>query len=98
MGRLDRGWQGRAAARGGAQRPPSTYQRRLYYDSVTGSEEALRFLLDRVGADRVVLGSDWPFVPWHPSPVAWLQDMPSLTAAEKEKILWKNLAALLDIR
>lgn len=97
MGRLDRGWQGRAAARGGAQRPPSTYQRRLYYDSVTGSEEALRFLLDRVGADRVVLGSDWPFVPWHPSPVAWVQGLQTLTRDEKDQILWRNLESLLKL-
>jgi predicted TIM-barrel fold metal-dependent hydrolase len=46
----------------------------------------------------VVMGSDWPFVPWHPSPVAWLQGHESVTKDEKEKILWKNLAELLDIR
>jgi aminocarboxymuconate-semialdehyde decarboxylase len=96
MGRLDRGWQSRR----GAQRipePPSTYQRRLYYDTVTGSEKALRFLLDEVGADRVVLGSDWPFVPWHPSPVAWVQGLTTLTQDEKEKILWRNLETLLGL-
>jgi aminocarboxymuconate-semialdehyde decarboxylase len=97
MGRIDRGWQGRPEARQNIQQPPSTYQRRLYYDSVTGSEEALRFLLDRVGADRVVLGSDWPFVPWHPSPVAWVQGLKSLTPDEKERILWRNLEALLTL-
>ena len=97
MGRMDRNWHDRPATRG-TPKPPSAYQKQLYYDTVTGNETALRFLLDQVGADRVVMGSDWPFVPWHPSPVAWLQDMPSLTAAEKEKILWKNLAELLDIR
>src|SRR5919106_2882473 len=87
MGRIDRGWQGRPEARGKIQQPPSRYQRRLYYDSVTGSEAALRFLLDQVGADRVVLGSDWPFVPWHPSPVAWVQGLATLTLDEKEQIL-----------
>jgi len=97
MGRLDRNWHGRPATRSTPQ-PPSAYQKRLYYDTVVPSEEALRFLLDRVGADRVVLGSDWPFVPWHPSPVAWVQNLKSLTPEEKEKILWRNLAALLDIR
>ncbi|MDH3286269.1 MAG: amidohydrolase [Betaproteobacteria bacterium] len=97
MGRLDRNWHGRPQVRSTSQ-PPSAYQKKLYYDTVVGSEEALRFLLDRVGADRVVLGSDWPFVPWHPSPVAWVQNLKSLTAEEKEKILWKNLTALLDIR
>ena len=97
MGRLDRGWQGRAEARGQAQQPPSTYQRRLYYDCVTGSEAALRFLLDQVGADRVVLGSDWPFVPWHPSPVAWVQGLKTLTQDEKDRILWRNLESLLKL-
>src|SRR4029450_13583870 len=57
MGRLDRGWQVRSEARTHLHKPPSTYQRRLYYDCLTSSEAALRFLLDQVGADRVVLGS-----------------------------------------
>jgi len=96
MGRLDRGWQGRPEARRIPQ-PPSAYQRRLYYDTVVGSEKALRFLLDEVGADRVVLGSDWPFVPWHPSPVTWVQGLTSLTAEEKEQILWRNLEGLLGL-
>jgi len=96
MGRLDRGWQGRPEARR-IPRPPSSYQRGLYYDTVVGSEKALRFLLDEVGADRVVLGSDWPFVPWHPSPVAWVQGLASLAPEEKEKILWRNLRGLLGL-
>ena len=96
MGRLDRGWQGRPEARRIPQ-PPSAYQRQLYYDSVVGSEKALRFLLDEVGADRVVLGSDWPFVPWHPSPVTWVQGLSSLNAEEKELILWRNLETLLGL-
>jgi aminocarboxymuconate-semialdehyde decarboxylase len=97
MGRIDRGWQSRPEARQHIPEPPSRYQRRLYYDCVSGSEAALRFLLDQVGADRVVLGSDWPFVPWHPSPVAWVQGLASLSQEEKEKILWRNLEALLKL-
>jgi predicted TIM-barrel fold metal-dependent hydrolase len=45
----------------------------------------------------VVLGSDWPFVPWHPSPVAWVQGLASLSAEEKEQILWRNLETLLKL-
>lgn len=97
MGRIDKGWQGRPEARQQIKQPPSAYQRRLYYDCVTGSEEALRFLLDRVGADRVVLGSDWPFVPWDPSPVTWVQGLQSLTGDEKEQILSRNLESLLKL-
>jgi aminocarboxymuconate-semialdehyde decarboxylase len=97
MGRLDRGWQVRSEARVNIQRPPSTYQRRLYYDCLTDSEAGLRFLLDQVGADRVVLGSDWPFVRWEPSPVGWVQGLQSLTHEEKDKILWQNLEQLLGL-
>ena len=97
MGRLDRGWQVRSEARMHIQHPPSTYQRHIYYDCVTNSEVALPFLIDQVGADRVVLGSDWPFVGWEPSPPGWVQSLTSLTPEEKEKILCKNLEQLLGL-
>lgn len=97
MGRLDRGWQVRSEARMHIQHPPSTYQRHFYYDCVTNSEVALRFLIDQVGADHVVLGSDWPFVGWEPSPPGWVQSLTSLTPEEKEKILCKNLEQLLGL-
>ena len=64
---------------------------------MTGNEAALRFLIDQVGVDRVVMGSDWPFVPWHPSPVTWVQGLASLSTDEKEKILWRNLETLLKL-
>jgi len=98
MGRLDHGWRVCGEARANIQKPPSAYQRRLFYDCVTHSEAGLRLLLDQVGADRVVLGSDWPFVAWHPSPVAWVQGLPFLGQADKDKILWLNLAKLLGLQ
>ncbi len=97
MGRLDRGWQVRSEARVHIQKPPSRYQSRLYYDTVIDSEPALRFLLDHVGADRVVMGSDWPFVKWDDSPVRWVESLESLSQAEKDQILWQNLEMLLGL-
>ena len=97
LGRLDRGWQVRSEARVNISKPPSAYMRRLYYDTVVMSETALRFLIDSVGIDRVVLGSDYPFVPWDPSPAGWVQGLESLTQDEKDRILWKNLEELLGL-
>ena len=96
LGRLARGWERLPEDRRTPQKP-SAYQKRLYYDTVVGSEEALRFLLDCVGADRVVLGSDWPFVPWKPGPAGWVQGLESLSQEEKDKIVWKNLETLLKL-
>jgi aminocarboxymuconate-semialdehyde decarboxylase len=97
IGRMDRGWQVRSEARVHIDKPPSAYLRKFYYDCLTHSEPALRMLLDTVGADRVVLGTDWPAdmrIDW---PVSWVLSLKSLTQEEKEKILWKNLERLLGL-
>jgi len=97
IGRMDRGWQVRSEARVHIDKPPSAYLRKFYYDCLTHSEPALRMLLDTVGADRVVLGTDWPAdmrIDW---PVSWVLSLQSLTQQEKEKILWKNLERLLGL-
>jgi aminocarboxymuconate-semialdehyde decarboxylase len=97
MGRLDRGWE-RLPKDQRTPQPPSAYQKKLYYDTVTGSEEALRFLIDSVGIERVVLGSDWPFVAFAPKgPAGWVQSLKSLSQEEKDRILWKNLESLLKL-
>lgn len=97
IGRLDRGWQVRSEARANIPRPPSEYLPKFYYDCLTHDEQALRMLIDRVGVDRVLFGTDWPFdmaIDW---PVAWLLGLESLTQSEKEAILHKNAEALLGI-
>lgn len=97
VGRMDRGWLVRPEARVNISNPPSTYLRRFYYDCITHSEPALRMLIDTVGADRVVFGTDWPAdmaIDW---PVSWVLGLESLSKEEKELILWRNLEALLGI-
>lgn len=60
IGRLDHGHAVRAeAAR--ARREPSGYLRRFFYDTLTHSTAATRWLIDTVGADRVLYGTDLPF-------------------------------------
>ena len=97
IGRMDRGWQVRSEARVKIQQPPSAYLKKFYYDCLTHSEPALRMLIDTVGVERVVLGTDWPFdmgIDW---PVSWVMGLTSLTQVEKEAILSKNLEKLLGI-
>ena len=93
----DRGWQVRTEARANISQPPSAYLRRFYYDCIVYTESALRVLIDTVGADRVVFGTDWPYDMALDWPVSWILAMESLTQAEKEAILWRNLERLLGI-
>jgi aminocarboxymuconate-semialdehyde decarboxylase len=97
IGRMDRGWQVRSEAREHIQKPPSEYLRSFYYDTITHSEPALRYIIDTVGADRVVFGTDWPFDMCTDWPVSWILGLKSLTRDEKELILYKNLEKLLNL-
>jgi aminocarboxymuconate-semialdehyde decarboxylase len=60
LGRSDHAWQVRPEARRCAL-PPSEYLRHLYFDSLVYNPAALRALVDAVGAEQVLLGSDYPF-------------------------------------
>jgi aminocarboxymuconate-semialdehyde decarboxylase len=62
LGRADNAWERRGdLVRGRSTRPPSAYVDRFYVDSVVFSEPALRLLVDTMGEDRVVVGSDYPY-------------------------------------
>ena len=61
IGRLDRVFRVREEARGKARRRPGSYLRRFHYDTVVHHELALRYLVELVGKDRVVIGSDYRF-------------------------------------
>ena len=97
IGRMDRGWEVRPEARQHIQKPPSAYLNRFYYDCLTHSEPALRYLIDAVGIDQVVFGTDWPFDMCFDWPTSWVLGLESLTQQEKEAILHKNLEKLLGI-
>ena len=97
IGRMDHGWQVRSEARVHITQPPSAYLGRFYYDCIVYTAPALRFLIDSVGADRVVFGTDWPYDMALDWPVAWVLGMKGLSQEEKEAILWKNLERLLGL-
>lgn len=67
-GRMDRKQQQDVAAMA-----PSSYLTRLSYDTILHEPAALRYLIERVGADRVVLGSDDSFPPADHDPMATLR-------------------------
>ncbi|MFI0859383.1 amidohydrolase family protein [Streptomyces smyrnaeus] len=61
LGRMENAWHGRNDIIGTSEHPPSHYLGRFYVDSVVFDDRALRLLVDTVGADRVMVGSDYPY-------------------------------------
>lgn len=94
LDRLDQGWHVWPGSRGRAVAPPSTYVRRFYYDTVVYTPRNLRFLIDVVGADRVVFGTDWPAPMTFDDPVGRLERMAELTDGERDALLWGTAASL----
>ncbi|MEU6139810.1 amidohydrolase family protein [Streptomyces sp. NPDC047081] len=93
IGRSDHAWQVREDARGCAE-PPSSYLRRMWFDALVYTPRALRHLVEEVGADRVVLGTDHPFDMGVDDPVARL-DAAGLSPADRAAIAGGNALDLL---
>ena len=96
VGRLDRGYDARREVHDRLPRRPSEYLGNLYCDSLTHSPLSLRFLLDRMGEDHVVVGSDYPFDMGDQAPVETVRAL-RLASDVEAKILYRNLAALLGV-
>ena len=108
IARMDKGWEAAqldymaeySAGEDADQmlsRPPSSYLGSFYYDCVTFSEQTLRFLIDTVGIDRVVFGTDYPCPMEIVDAVNWVNGLESLTENEKVAILSKNPAQMLGL-
>ena len=95
IGRLDAGFHARPECRANIDQPPSTYLRRFYYDSIIHSPAALGFLIRTVGADRVMLGTDFPFDMSASSPVEEIDMQADLSEAERADILGGTAARFL---
>ncbi|WP_036280155.1 amidohydrolase family protein [Microbacterium sp. CH12i] len=93
IGRSDHAWAVRPEAQRCAE-APSTYLKKIWFDTVVHSPTSLRHLIEVAGADRVVLGSDFPFDMGLDDPVAFVQGA-GLSAEVAQRILAGNAADLL---
>jgi aminocarboxymuconate-semialdehyde decarboxylase len=75
---------------------PEAGFRQLYFDTVLFEPRALRFLCDVVGADRVMLGSDWPFGIGDPDPRRIVHET-ALTVEERRAILGETAARIFHV-
>ena len=96
--RMDHAWRARPDCRTVIKKAPSSYLKKFYFDTIAFDPEMLRNLIDKFGAQQVVLGTDYPFDMGEEDPVGLIGSVPRLSAAEKERIMGGNAARLLKIR
>jgi len=78
-------------------RPPSSYLRRFYYDTITHDDATLVNLIAQVGADRILMGSDCPADMSYTRPVEVVERLAGVDAADREAILGLSARRLLKL-
>ena len=96
LGRVDNAWKHRDIVREDCPRPPSEYVKRFFVDSAVFDAGALRLLVDVMGDDRVMLGSDYPF-PLGEQKIGELVSSSELSLDAKQRILHGNAVGFFNL-
>jgi aminocarboxymuconate-semialdehyde decarboxylase len=95
MGRIDHGWKMRKETKHLAQ-APSTYLRRFTYDTIAHSKPIMEFVISMVGADRIMVGSDYCYDMGYTQPVQFVDQL-ALKPEERRMILGGTAARMLKL-
>ena len=95
LGRLARNYLEKQATRVNMSKAPIEYVRMLHYDTCVYGPDTLSHLVEIVGSERVVMGSDYPV--GDNLPVEFVRECRKLDEAGKEMVLNRNAERLLQI-
>jgi aminocarboxymuconate-semialdehyde decarboxylase len=95
-GRSDKAFASRPETRAHITAKPSVYMQRFFYDSVIFDQDMLARLVAKVGADRIMMGSDYPRGEIETDPVGFVATA-GLSGDNQEKILSRNATELFGI-
>ena len=93
-GRMDHAFGARADARQHIAREPSSYLRQFWFDSLVFDPDHLQWLVDKFGADRILLGTDYPFDMSEADPLGFTS---GLADDVRDKVRGLNAADLLGL-
>lgn len=96
MERMDNGWRDFAECRVNIDELPSVYLKRLYYDTVSFSEPSLRLTRELVGADHMVMGSDYPHLLGSIDRAVSSIESLDIASSEKERIFYGTARAIMN--
>ncbi len=97
VGRLDHAWKVRPEVQALTPEPPSAYLKRMWFDTCIFRADHLASLVELVGIDKVMLGSDYPFDMGDEDPTAIVNECASLSMSDREKIFSGNARQLFGL-
>jgi len=75
---------------------PTTYLKRLYFDTMVFTPHQLEYLVQQYGADHILLGTDYPYDMGENDPIGFIESA-RLNAAERKAVMGHSAANLLSI-
>src|SRR5215813_9791804 len=96
--RMDHAHRARPDCRTVIKRAPSRYLEKFYFDTITFDPQMLRQMIDRFGAEHVLLGTDYPYDMGVENPIRFIASVPRLKGDEEARIVGGNAARLLKIK
>lgn len=93
IGRLQHGYEVRNEPKANNCGAPLSYMKQIYFDSILFNQKALRYLVDLVGSDRVMMGTDYPFDMGEDNPFGFIINS-GLSKEEKDNVLSTNASRL----
>jgi aminocarboxymuconate-semialdehyde decarboxylase len=96
--RMDHAHRARPDCRTVIKRTPSSYLKRMYFDTITFDPQMLRHLIDQYGPGHVLLGTDYPYDMGETDPARLIGSVPRLKRAQRDMIEGGNAARLLKIK
>ena len=96
--RMDHAWRARPDTRTVIKKKPSSYLEKFYFDTITFDPRMLKNLIDRYGADHVMLGTDYPYDMGEDDPRGLIAEVNKLKAEDRKLIEGGNAMKIFKIK
>ncbi len=96
-GRIDHAWGARSDAHGDLPKPPGEYLKKVFFDTIVFTPHQLEYLVKVFGAEKILMGTDFPFDMAEADPLGHIASVESFDAATCAAIAGGNAKALLGI-
>jgi aminocarboxymuconate-semialdehyde decarboxylase len=94
--RLDHAYGQRPEFRKNIAQKPSEYLKKIYFDTILHSVAAIEYLIRAVGADRVVIGTDYPMAMGDFDPVGRIKEL-KISDGERSRVSGGNAAQAIKL-
>ncbi len=96
-GRIDHAWGARSDSHASLPNPPTSYLKKVYFDTVVFTPHQLENLIKVFGAERILMGTDYPFDMGEYDPIGHIASVGTLDTSTIAAIAGNNARRLLGL-